>query len=64
MSPVLSRKLNGKKYMWDGTIYRKSEQAEEAIEAYERDGFEVELIIEGDWRLIYTRRAASVQTGA
>ncbi len=55
----LARKLNGKKYMWDGATYESQEQAAEAMQAYEKNGFEVKLFVEEDQYLVYSRRVAA-----
>ncbi len=59
MSPDLSRRFNSKKFMWDGIVYQEVEKAEAAAEAYRGDGVEVKMVVEGDRRLVYTRRTAS-----
>ena len=62
MDIPLARKFNGKKFLWDGVNYESRDAAQEALEAYEQDGFEVELV-EMDGRfLVYSRRIAAVQS--
>ncbi len=63
MATALSRKFHGKKFMWDGMNYENGEQAEGALKTYKADGFEVEMLAEGDQYLVYTRRMPPVQTG-
>jgi len=59
MDMPLARKVDGKKYMWDGATYESQEQAAEAMQAYEKDGFEVKLFVEEDQYLVYSRRVAA-----
>ncbi len=59
MDMPLARKVDGKKYMWDGATYETQEQAAEAMQAYEKDGFEVKLFVEEDQYLVYSRRVAA-----
>ncbi len=54
--PDSSRIINGKKFMWDGVVYESREKAQEVMENYKKDNFEVELIEEGGQFLLYTRR--------
>jgi len=54
--PDSSRIINGKKFMWDGVVYESKEKAQEVMEKYRSDNFEVELIEEGSQFLLYTRR--------
>ena len=51
----LSRGVNGKKFLWDGVTYESREDAQQALEGYEKDGFETYLFIEEDQYLVYTR---------
>ncbi|MGA3118528.1 MAG: hypothetical protein ABSF90_29390 [Syntrophobacteraceae bacterium] len=62
MSISLSRKFHNKKYMWDGMNYENGDKAAEAAEAYRKDGFEVEQVVEEDRYLVYTRRVVAVQS--
>lgn len=62
MNIPLARKIDGKKFLWDGVNYESREQAQEAVKAYEQDGFEAALIENGDRFLVYSRRVATVQT--
>jgi hypothetical protein len=47
--------------MWDGVTYESQEQASQAMQAYEQDGFEVQMFVEGEQYLVYSRRIATVQ---
>ncbi len=62
MTIPLARKVEGKKFLWDGVTYDSQEKAQEALKAYEQDGFEVEIFEDGDSFLVYSRRIAAVQT--
>jgi len=48
--------------MWDGMNYENGDKAAEAAEAYRKDGFEVEQVVEEDRYLVYTRRVVAVQS--
>lgn len=58
--PDTSRKVNEKKFMWDGVVYESKKEAQDVMQKYKNDGFEVELIeefIEEEKKyLLYTRR--------
>jgi hypothetical protein len=54
--PDSSRIINGKKFMWDGVVYKSEAEAREVMEKYNNDGFQVELIEEEKQYLVYTRR--------
>jgi hypothetical protein len=62
MTIPLARKINGKKFLWDGATYDSRDQAGEILEAYQKDSFEVQLIEEEEKFLIYSRRLAAVQS--
>jgi hypothetical protein len=63
MSAALSKKFYGKKFMWDGISYEQNDQAVAAMEAYKKDGFETEMVVENEQVFIYTRRLTAVQSG-
>jgi hypothetical protein len=54
--PDSSKIINGKKYMWDNVTRESKKEAQELMEKYKKDGFEVELIEEEKQFLLYTRR--------
>jgi hypothetical protein len=54
-----ARTFGGKKYMWDGEAYPGRTEAEEIGRKYRQDGFEVELIEEGEHCFLFTRRVVS-----
>lgn len=63
MEPAASRKFGGKKFMWDWIDYESRESAEASLSAYRRDGFEGEIVVEGDRWFVYTRRLVTAQSG-
>ena len=58
MDIPLARKVNGKKFMWDGVVYDRDESAQQVMEGYAKDGFEVEKVVEDGQFLVYSRRVA------
>lgn len=62
MAILPAKKFEGKKFMWDGITYQTEDQAKQAMEAYAKDGFEIQLFTENDQYLVYTRRIAVAQT--
>ncbi len=62
MTIPLARKVDGKKFMWDGGTYDSPEAAQKIMEDYAKDGFEVQLVEQGGQYLVYSRRVATVQT--
>lgn len=62
MNPALAKKFDGKKYMWDGQTYENEEDARKIAEAYEKDGFSVQVVPGSEIYLVYSRRVAAVQT--
>jgi hypothetical protein len=62
MTIPLAMKSNGKKYMWDGVIYATKDEGVQAQEAYEQDGFEVQMKADEDHFLVYSRRVVSEKT--
>jgi len=59
MDIPLARKVNGKKFMWDGIVYDSEKSAQQGMEGYAKDGFEVEKFVEGGQFLVYSRRVAT-----
>lgn len=57
--PDSSRMINGKKFMWDGVVYESKEKAQEAMERYKKNGFQVEFLEEENQYLLYTRRVVT-----
>jgi hypothetical protein len=62
MDIPLARKLEGKKFMWDGGTYPTEDEAQQVMRGYEQDGFETRMFVEGDQYLVYSRRVAAVQS--
>ena len=60
MDIPLARKVNGKKFMWDGVVYDSEASAQQVMEDYAKDGFEVEKVFEEGQFLVYSRRVAAV----
>lgn len=48
--------INGKKFMWDGNEYPDKENASEIAQKYNNDGFETEVLEEGNKYFVFTRR--------
>ncbi|MBM4276142.1 MAG: hypothetical protein FJ134_17060 [Deltaproteobacteria bacterium] len=62
MNISLARKIDGKKFMWDGAEYETRAQASQIMESYAKEGFEVKMFQEEDKYLVYSRRVAEVQS--
>ena len=58
--PDISKRINGKKFMWDGVVYESEKEAQDTMQKYKNDEFEVELLEESidDKKkfLLYTRK--------
>ena len=63
MTIPLARKVDGKKFMWDGGTYGTEEEAQQVMHGYEHDGFETRMFVEDQQYLVYSRRVATVQSG-
>jgi heterodisulfide reductase subunit A len=61
---AFAREVAGKKFIWDGATYVTREDARQAMETYEHDGFEVHLVLEEDHPLIYMRKLVTQTTPA
>ncbi|MGB8991668.1 MAG: hypothetical protein WCD80_06400 [Desulfobaccales bacterium] len=59
MDIPLAKKVNGKKFMWDGVIYDSDASAQQIMEDYAKNGFEVEKFVEDAQFLVYSRRVAT-----
>ncbi len=62
MTIPLSRKIDGKKFMWDGLTYDSKQKAYETTVAYQSDGFETQLVEAEGQFLVYSRRVAAQQS--
>jgi len=60
MDIPLARTVNGKKFMWDGVVYDSEASAQQVMEDYAKDGFEVGKFVEDGQFLVYSRRVATV----
>lgn len=58
MSPNLSMISDGKKFMWDGQLYDNKEDASRTAQAYQDEGFQVQIGENGGKFLVYSRRTA------
>ena len=61
MTIPLAKKVEGKKFMWDGGAYDDPEQARQVMEGYAKEGFEVQMFEEEGRYFIYSRRLATAQ---
>lgn len=52
----LARVFNDKKFMWDGRTYTDEKEVSEIAQKYKTDGFEVEMVKEGNQHFLFTRR--------
>ena len=52
----LARIFDGKKFMWDGSVYNDEKERREIAQKYKDDGFEVELVEEDGEYFLFTRR--------
>ena len=62
MDTPLAKVVNGKKFMWDGVVYDSDESAQQVMEGYAKDGFEVQKFDEEGQFLVYSRRVAAAQS--
>ncbi len=58
MAGPVSRKVDGRKFMWDGTDYGSDADANAAAEKYRSDGFEA-VVVAGETHRVYTRRVVT-----
>ncbi len=61
MTIPLAKKFDGKKFMWDGGTYETPAAAQEVMEGYAKEGFEVQMVEDEGHYLVYSRRVAVVQ---
>jgi hypothetical protein len=59
MDIPLARKMEGKKFMWDGGTYATEEEAQEVMRGYDKDGFETRMFVEEGQYLVYSRRVVT-----
>ena len=53
---VLSRIIDGHKFLWDGNTYEDENKALEIEGGYKKKGFETRIISEENSYYVYTRR--------
>ena len=56
MSPNLSLFCDGRKFLWDGSLYATREEVSPVEESYRKNNFEVQVTEEEGKFLIYTRK--------
>ncbi len=54
--PDVSKMINSKKFMWDGVVYESEKEAQDTMQKYKDDNFDVEMKEEEGKHLLYTRR--------
>ncbi len=59
-----ARVIDGRKFMWDGTLYGSQDEAEKARAAYVAEKFEARLVEDQGQFLVYTRRVVTEPVGA
>ena len=57
--PDVSKIINSKKFMWDGVVYESEKEAQDTMQKYKDDNFEVEMKEEEGKHLLYTRRVVT-----
>ena len=62
MTVPLARKFDGKKFLWDGRTYESPAAAQEVMEGYAKDGFEVQMFEDDGHYLVYSRRVPAAQS--
>ena len=56
VNPNRAVMIDGKKFLWDGSLFVTCDEARRQAEAYKNDNFEVRMVeVEGSY-IIYTRR--------
>ncbi len=58
MAGPVSRKVDGRKFMWDGRDFENETDANAAAEKYRSEGFEA-VVVAGDKFHVYTRRVVT-----
>jgi hypothetical protein len=61
MTIPLAKKVEGKKFIWDGGAYDDPGQARQVMEDYAKEGFEVQMFEEEGRYFIYSRRPVTAQ---
>lgn len=55
----ISRKIDGKKFMWDGSERADAAEAARAAETYASTGFESQMVEEGGKFYVFTRKVVT-----
>lgn len=55
----VSRKFDGRKFMWDGVDYKGDAEAGNALETYRGSGYEAIQIQEGGAFYVFTRKVVT-----
>jgi hypothetical protein len=50
--------IGGRRFYWDGRSYGSPEEAREAAQGYEAEGFQVKVVDSDEGALVYNRREA------
>ena len=48
--------IEGKKFLWDGQLFETHDDAARQAEAYQKDGFEVQVVEVSGAYVVYSRR--------
>jgi len=59
MDPEISKRFDGRKYMWDGVIHAGEAEASAKADSYVKDGFETRVIEHEGGFAVYARRAVT-----
>ena len=52
-------RVDGDKYMWDGSVYETRAEANTQAETYAADGFETQIVQSDVGFVVYTRRVVT-----
>jgi hypothetical protein len=55
----ISREIDGKKYMWDGSEHAEAGEATRAAKTYQSTGFESQVVEEGGRFYVFTRKVVT-----
>ena len=59
MAPQNFLVADGRKYVWDGAVYREEAEAARVAEEYRSARFDVKVVAQGGEWLLFTRREAA-----
>lgn len=57
--PEISKNIEGKKFMWDGYIFKSESEAMKVESGYRENDFETRILQEENKFLVYTRRVVT-----